>query len=284
MSQTIAAQLSAAIKKIATISETPRLEAELLLAQILNVSRVYLHTWPEREVNAAIVEKFSQNVTRRCQGEPLAYILGYKEFWSLELIVTPDTLIPRPETEMIVELVLEYLPKEETFSVVDLGTGSGAIALAIAKERPHWQVIAVDKFNEALQIAKLNANRHNIENVLFVQASWLQSFAAQKFHAIVSNPPYIAENDPHLSSSELKFEPQTALVAENQGFSAYQEIISQAPNCLMADGFLVLEHGKDQGKTVQELMRSHHFENIKQYYDLAGIDRVCSGKKQKLSL
>lgn len=277
MRHQIAEQLAHAIKKISAISETPRLEAELLLAHVLKVSRVYLHTWPEREINADSLSQFAEFIARRCRGEPLAYILEVKEFWSLELLVTPDTLIPRPETEMLVELILNYLPKEKVCKLVDLGTGSGAIALAIAKERPHWQIIATDRLSEPLQIAKLNAQRHHINNVLFVQASWLRGFAMQSFDAVVSNPPYIAENDAHLSSLELKYEPQTALVAANEGFAAYEEIIAQAPDYLLNDGFLLVEHGQRQGNKIQELMRNHHFKNIKQHYDLAGIDRVCSG-------
>jgi release factor glutamine methyltransferase len=247
---------------------------EILLAHVLKKTRTYLHTYPDYEINQQEINTFQQLLKRHIEGEPIAYILGHKAFWNLELIVTPDTLIPRPETELIIELILEKLPTNEEIIIADLGTGSGAIALALAKERPHWQLHATDQSVTALKIAQQNAEHLQISNVKFYQGNWCKALPSQKYHAIVSNPPYIAENDTHLNQAGMAFEPQTALVSGRDGLDAIRQIISQAPDYLLPKGLLVLEHGFDQAEAVRTLMQQFGYQQITSHRDLAGHERV----------
>lgn len=255
-------------------------ELELLLAKVLGVSRSYLYTHPINENTLTADQKNELNtyLQRREQGEPIAYILGAQGFWSLELEVNPHTLIPRPCTEILVELVLKYLPSEYPCQVIDLGTGSGAIALAIASECPDWQITASDKNPETLAVAKRNAERYKLTQVNFVLSDWFIQLPVKHFDAIISNPPYIKINDPHLTQGDLRFEPEQALVSGIDGLTALRKIIKESPKFLKPGGYLFLEHGFDQGEVVRNLMKEAGYTNIQQYRDLESHERVVVGK------
>jgi release factor glutamine methyltransferase len=268
--------LNHASKDLNAITATPRLDAELLLAHVLQKNRSYLHSHGDQELSSEIIAAFLELKQQRLTGKPIAYILKYKEFWSLNLEINEHVLIPRPETELLVELALNMLPANEYLKVADLGTGSGAIALAIAKERPNWLITAVDISNEALLIAQKNAHSLKLTNVQFILSNWCLNLSEYKFDAIISNPPYIAENDPHLQGS-IKFEPHLALVAKNNGIDAIDIIIKQAKSRLNSNGLLILEHGCEQGKAIETLLATNGYQHITQHQDLAGLDRALCG-------
>lgn len=258
-------------------SPTPRLDAELLLAQALGKSRGYLHTWPEREPEAPQLERFQAVLARRRTGEPVAYILGRQGFWSLDLDVASHTLIPRPDTELLVETALALLPATP-LQVLDLGTGTGAIALALACERPAWQVTGVDRVAEAVALAQGNGTRLQLANARFAESCWFSALAGQRFQLIVSNPPYIAAADPHLSQGDVRFEPSSALVAGIDGLDDIRVIIEQAPAHLLAGGWLLLEHGFDQAEAVRELLGQRGFAAVDSRRDLGGHQRISLGQ------
>lgn len=259
-----------------------RLEAEVLLAHVLNVDRCYLYTWPEQLVVADHQAKFHSLLTRRINGEPLAYLMGTKEFWSLPFIVTSDVLIPRPETEHLVEIVLKITAKRNgPLKLLDLGTGSGIIALTLAKERPTWEMIAVDKSPTALAVARQNAKNLAIQHVQFYQSDWFAIFSFPRvvFDMIVANPPYLTVEEFSLAASQLGYEPREALVAGNDGMQALKQIIESASSYLVAEGCLVLEHGFNQGSRVRNLLHSQGFTSIQTFKDWADLDRVTIGYK-----
>lgn len=271
---TIAEALAVAIQKISAVTDVPQLEAEVLLAQVLNVARTHLHAWPEKILDESQQKKFFDLVARREQGEPIAYLLGHKEFWSLDLLVTPDTLIPRPETELLIEKILA-LNLNDNSVIADLGTGSGAIALALAHEKPNWKIHATDVSAKALEIAKHNAERLKISNIFFHQGSWCDALPSEiKFDVIVSNPPYIAENDAHLTQGDLRFEPRSALVSAENGLKDISQIVFAAKNHLKSGGFLFIEHGSDQAKKVASILEKAGYTCIGSHRDLSQIDRV----------
>jgi len=277
MSQTIHNTLQHATAQL-TSSDSARLDAELLLAHMLQQPREYLHTWPELVLTPAQLDEFTTLIYKRRDGWPIAYLLGHQAFWSLDLRVTPATLIPRPDTELLVETALQLFPAQPPRTVIDLGTGSGAIALAIAKERPHWQVHAVDTSSGALDVARDNAQRNQITNVTFHHSHWFGSLPAElRADLIVSNPPYIADADPHLSQGDVRFEPVSALVAGADGLTAIREILAAAAQHLSPHGWLLLEHGYDQSAEVHSLFTGWHFQQIHQHTDLAGHIRVTAG-------
>lgn len=267
--------LAMAKHKLSPITDVPQLEADILLSHVLHVPRSYLHAWPERVIEKQQQESFFHLLNRRLQGEPIAYITSHKEFWSLDLIVTPDVLIPRPETELLVELVLEQIPAYAGMTrVADLGTGSGAIALSLAHERPYWEIHATDKSPAALQIAKYNVERLNLDRIIFHQGSWCAALPSIKFSVIVSNPPYIAPGDHHLTQGDVRFEPISALVSPEQGLQDIQQIIHQAKDYLILGGMLLLEHGFDQAEKVVNIFQKEGYTDINIKQDLAGMNRV----------
>jgi len=259
-------------------SPTARLDVELLLAAALGKPRSFLHTWPERIVSSEAALKFASYLQRRQTGEPVAYILGQQGFWKLDLEVAPHTLIPRPETEMLVEAALELVPAFAESRVLDLGTGTGAIALALASERPVWQVTAVDRVLEAVALAERNRQRLQLNNAKVLSSHWFDSVEGKRFDLIISNPPYIAAEDPHLVTGDVRFEPNSALVAGADGLDDLRLIIDQAPAHLNPEGWLLLEHGYDQGAAVRDLLSSHGFEKIQTRRDLGDHERITFGR------
>jgi release factor glutamine methyltransferase len=270
--------LADAARRLAEISQTPRLDAEVLLAAVVERPRSYLHAWPERAPEPVQTARFMAWLERRLSGEPVAYILGRWEFWSLDLEVTPDTLIPRPETELLVELALRRLPADRLLAIADLGTGSGAMALALAVERPLARIVATDQSAAALTVARRNAQRLKIRNVEFRQGDWCAPLRDERFDLIVANPPYVAAADPRWRSGELRFEPPAALVSGADGLDAVRTIIAQAPSVLKPGGWLLLEHGYDQGEAVPALLRERGFGAVDDHRDAAGISRTSSGR------
>lgn len=273
---TIDSLLAAATEQLSH-SDSPRLDAELLLCAVLGESRSYLFTWPERSLSDEQQQQFAALLARRTAGEPVAHILGERGFWTLDLKVTAATLIPRPETELLVEATLERLPKGGA-RVVDLGTGSGAIALAIGSECPACEVVGVERSEAALAVAQENARRNAISNVRFLQGSWYEPLAGQRFEVIVANPPYICDDDPHLAEGDVRFEPITALASGADGLDDIRLIIAGAPDHLVPGGWLLLEHGYDQGPAVAALLRGAGFTAVEVLRDLQGHDRVALGQ------
>lgn len=254
-----------------------RLEAELLLCMASGVSRAALFAHPEQTFSRAIEAEYARLLERRADGEPMAYILGQREFWSLNLRVTPAVLIPRPETELLVEAALERIPSNTPLRIADLGTGSGAVALAIAHERPNCQVQASDLSASALQVATENAERLGLENVCFREGSWLEPLDGL-FDVIASNPPYIAGGDSHLDTGDLRFEPRTALEAGPDGLEAIRAIVPQAVTNLTEKGWLMFEHGHEQGTQCRRLLTEAGFERVETKLDLQGLERITLGR------
>lgn len=253
-------------------------EAEMLLAQALQQSRAWLVAHDRDALEPEPRARFSALLARRRAGEPVAHILGQRGFWSLDLAVTADTLIPRPETERLVELALERLPFAQSSEVLDLGTGTGAIALAIASERPDAAITAVDADARALAVAGKNAARLGLGRIRFLRSDWFSAVAGERFRLIVANPPYLAEDDPHLATGDLRHEPRLALVSGPDGLDAIRRIVGQAPGHLAPGGWLLLEHGMDQGGAVRELLRTAGFTLVSTATDIEGRDRVTLGQ------
>jgi len=257
-----------------------RLDAELLLAHVLGVSRARLYAWPEHEPEPMQREAFDRLVAARERGEPIAYLTGRREFWSLDLAVTPDVLIPRHETELLVELALDRIARDRDVRVADLGTGSGAIALALARERPLARVTATDASAAALDVARRNAARLGIGNVAFAVGDWYAALGDARFDLIVSNPPYIAAGDAHLAQGDLRFEPAAALASGADGLDAIRRIVADAPEHLADGGALLLEHGFDQSLRVRALLDAAGFQNVTSVSDNGGHERVTLGTKR----
>ncbi len=261
------------------VSDSWKLDTELLLAHCLGRSREYLFSWPTRTLSTGQLETFRGYLGRRAQGEPVAYLLGTRQFWDIELRVDSRVLIPRPETELLVERALELGSQSgvDAMHVADLGTGSGAIAIALAKANPAWQVTAVELSDVALAVAASNAALLNVHNIEFKLGSWCDELAEGEFDIILANPPYVAEGDQHLTQGDIPFEPSMALIADRQGLGALEKIIDQCRRCLKKDAWLLLEHGFDQQAWLQTHLLEKGFKNICGYKDYAGIDRmICA--------
>ena len=257
-----------------------RIEARLLLGHALQKPQAWLYAHGDEALSADVIRLFDALVSARAQGQPVAYLTGCRNFWSLALKVTTATLIPRPETERLVELALERLPTGAASRIADLGTGSGAIALAIASERPSARVIATDASPAALEVARANAAAHALANVEFRHGSWFEPLQDQFFDLIASNPPYVADGDPHLAQGDLRFEPAAALASGNDGLDAVREIIAATPRHLHDGGWLLLEHGWNQGPAIRELMQQAGFIDIETALDLEHRERVTMGRKR----
>ncbi len=253
-------------------------DARALLAHALERPPVWLFAHGDEPIDAVAHQRFEALLTRRIAGEPVAYLTGRRGFWAFDLMVSPHTLIPRPETELLVELALERAPPDTALRMADLGTGSGAIALALAHERPRAQVIAVDVSEGALAVARANARALDLANVEFRQGDWLAPLAGERFHLIAGNPPYIADADPHLREGDLRFEPARALSSGPDGLEAIGIIVREAPAHLHPGGWLLLEHGWAQGEAVRALLRASDFEEVQTHFDLEERDRVSSGR------
>lgn len=271
------AGLLARSNELSDISDSPRLDTELLLCHVLGKPRTYLYTWPEHRLLPDEIAGFDALFTRRAQGEPIAYLIGRREFWSLSLKVSGATLIPRPETELLVALALA-LPLGDAALVADLGTGTGAVALALASERPLWQISAVDVFPGAVALAECNRRELGFDNVRIFQSDWFSALAGSRFDLVVSNPPYVDEADTHLQQGDVRFEPASALVAPDSGFGDLALIIQNAGEHLNAGGWLLLEHGWQQGDMVRQLMKQAGFLAVTTHLDLAGRERVTVGR------
>jgi release factor glutamine methyltransferase len=258
-----------------------RLDAEALLCHLLQRDRSYLRAWPERELEDDLLEQFNALVARRQQGEPLAYLIGWREFWSLKLKVSPATLIPRPETELLVEQALQRIPHDAKWRIADLGTGTGAIALAIASERPGCRIVATDFSLDALAVARENATRLSLKNIEFRHGSWCEPLCNEQYEMIVSNPPYIDCDDNHLQRDGLPFEPQSALTPGSDGLAALRLIINQAKQHLATPGWLLLEHGYDQGTAVRELLQQADYHEVATLRDLGNQERLSLGRINK---
>lgn len=258
-------------------SPSPRIDASVLLCHVLDKPSSYLYTWSDNALTEDEEAAFNTLLARRKAGEPVAYIIGYRDFWSLRLNVEPSTLIPRPDTERLVELALERLPQGEG-RVLDLGTGTGAIALAIASERKDITVTGVDLRAEAVALAAKNGLENGINNAQFMQSSWFSNVPAQRFSMIVSNPPYIDPEDPHLSQGDVRFEPKSALVADDHGLADIRTICQKSPEYLIDGGWLLIEHGYDQGEAVRTLFSGAGFIDVETQHDYAGLDRVTLGR------
>ena len=254
-------------------------EAELLLAGVLNRARTYGRAFPERTLSIEQQQRFQHWVGQRAGGTPLAYLLGEREFWSLPIQVTVDTLIPRPETELLVELALRLAPARRACRVADLGTGSGAIAVALARERSGWHILATDRLTRTLAVARRNRDNLGVGNVALVAGDWCAPLGSRQFDLIISNPPYIAEGDPCLRLDGVSREPRTALIAGPDGLDAIRRLTAECGRCLSPGGWLLLEHGSDQGEPVRSLLHRHGWCEVAQYEDLAGLPRATSARR-----
>nr|WP_324258489.1 peptide chain release factor N(5)-glutamine methyltransferase [Cellvibrio fontiphilus] len=268
--------------ELESISDSARLDIELILCHVLQKNRTYLFTWPDKKLSAEQEAIFLQLFNRRKSGEPIAHIIGQREFWSLPLAVNNSTLIPRPDTELLVETLLELFAQDSPQQMrqcLDLGTGSGAIVLAIASEKPHWKLLGVDFSADAVALARHNCEQLGFKQVTIEQSNWFTQIPPQKFDVIVSNPPYIDPQDPHLEQGDVRFEPRSALVAENSGLADIELILQQSWNYLHECAWLLLEHGFDQAQAVRNLFFQQGFVQVETRRDLGGNERITLGRK-----
>jgi release factor glutamine methyltransferase len=279
MASEVSQLIAEGIARLQRVADDPRREAEILLGAALGKTRAWLLAHPdERILDCDATDRYEAYVTRRAHGEPVAYVLGEKEFWSLPLAVTPDVLIPRAETELLVELALARLPRDRGLRVLDLATGSGAIALAIAHERPRATVVGSDVNEAAIDVARRNGMSFRLGNVEFVVGHWFEPVTGQRFDLIVSNPPYIAEGDERVEPGVSRFEPHGALYAGSDGLVALREISAAADQHLAAGGWLLVEHGDRQGPAVRALLVAAGLAEVSTHRDLAGLERCTVGR------
>lgn len=275
--RTIESLLTEAAESLAAISESPRLDAEVLLCHCLQKPRSYLRAWPEKTPEAQQLADYRHCIEKRRQGLPVAYITGRREFWSRDFLVSPEVLIPRPDTELLIELCLELMPYDKPCKLIDLGTGSGIIAVTLATERPLTEVVACDRSAAALATARRNAEHHRSDNIRFIQSNWFEAINETDFDLVVSNPPYIAADDPHLQQGDVRHEPDSALIASEQGLRDIRQLAEQAKHHLKAAGHLLIEHGYNQQHAVQAIFRANRYQQVTTHTDLGGNPRVTSG-------
>jgi len=274
----IQSALAEAVEILAAVSDSALLDAEVLLCLVLSKPRSYIRAWPDRQLQPGQLAAFKVLLEQRRKGIPVAYITGNREFWSRDFQVTPDVLIPRPDTELLIELSLDLIPVDKPAKIIDLGSGSGIIAITLAAERPHAQISATDFSLAALQVARHNADKHHIRNIQFYHSDWFADVPKTKFNLIISNPPYIAEDDVHLQQGDVRFEPQTALRSAEQGLRDIRIITDTARGYLAPCGHLLIEHGYDQQQQVQALFKNFHYDKVQTYTDLSGQPRVTYGQ------
>jgi release factor glutamine methyltransferase len=274
---TVEALLAQGIRRLQAAAASPNLDAELLLAHALAMTRTQIKTHPETAPSAERARRYIELIERRAAGEPVAYILGYRDFWTLRLAVSPAVLVPRPETELMVERALALGP-EKGGRIVDLGTGSGAIALAVASERPEWMVTATDLSEEALATARANAAALGLARVEFVAGKWFEPLGGRRFDLVLSNPPYIADADPVLLGAALEHEPRIALTPGPDAMACLRTIVHSAPQYLERRGWLLLEHGSDQAAAVARELVVRGFGHVRSHRDLAGHERMTEAQ------
>lgn len=258
-------------------SPTATLDAQVLLSHILQCDTAYLFTWPEKDLDERQQAAYRQLVEKRLQGSPVAHLTGQREFWSLSFDVDDSTLIPRPETETLVEYILQHFSNDRALNMLDAGTGTGAIAIAIASERPGWQIVACDISEQALKLAGSNCDKHHTNNVSLLRSNWFENLSKHEFDIIVSNPPYIASDDPHLQQGDVRFEPQSALTAGETGMDDIELLCCEAKKHLKNNGWLIVEHGYNQQQPVAECFSKNGYTDIEQHRDLAGHIRMTAG-------
>lgn len=275
--ETIAEALRSAAARLASLTETPRLDAEVLLMHVLGRDRTYLHAWPEHILGPEQADRYRSLIDGRAEGRPVAYLTGEREFWSRPFAVRPGVLIPRPETELLIELALAFIPTNAPADILDLGTGSGVIAVTLAAERPLARVVATDLSPEALAVARENAHRHGVARIRFGQGDWFDAVPdGVRFDLIAGNPPYIAERDPHLQQGDVRFEPLLALASGPAGLDALTSIAQDARARLKPGGRLLLEHGYDQAEALAALLAGLGYADIVHHFDLQGHRRTTS--------
>ncbi|WP_119328426.1 peptide chain release factor N(5)-glutamine methyltransferase [Cysteiniphilum halobium] len=276
--KTIQDILSIYSKQLESTSNSARIDIERLLCHVLKVSTSYLYTWSENSLTENEFQQFSELFARRLKGEPVAYLTGKQGFWDLEFLVDKHTLIPRADTEVLIETILNKFTQHNKLQVLDLGTGSGAIALSLAHAQPDWQVTAIDYCEKALKVAIYNKDHYQLNNVKLLQGNWYQPLTDEQFDIIVSNPPYIDQSDPALCAHVHQYEPTTALIAKNNGLADIEHIICHGKAHLKENGFMIIEHGFQQAQSVHDIFSTYDYKNIQHYHDLNGHIRATSAK------
>jgi release factor glutamine methyltransferase len=261
-------------------SPTHALDAQVLLSHVLECNTAHLIAWPEKDLSEQQEIRYLQLIQQRQQGLPVAHLTGQREFWSLDFDVNNSTLIPRPETETLVEYILTKFGQNKQFALLDMGTGTGAIAIAIASEKSEWKIVASDIFEQALKLATSNSQKHGTDNVTFLQSDWFKNISMTDFDIIVSNPPYIAADDPHLQQGDVRFEPQSALSSGKTGMDDIEHLCAHAKNHLKNNGWLIVEHGYNQEQLVSDSFAENGFTQIEQVRDLSGHTRMTAGKRK----
>lgn len=271
--------LQQASKDLSETSPSAMLDAQVLLTHVLQCNSAHLAAWPEKALSDDQYADYLRLVKQRRQGTPVAHLTGSREFWSLDFSVDNSTLIPRPETETLVEYLLDNFASRENLKLLDMGTGTGAIAISIAKEKPDWEIVASDISEQALKLARQNSSHHDTDNVSLIQSDWFENIGQKNFDIIISNPPYIASDDPHLTLGDVRFEPESALSSGATGMDDIELICSHAKEYLLKNGWLIVEHGYNQKQQVADCFSRNGFTEITQQQDLSGHTRMTAGKK-----
>ena len=271
--------LQQASKDLSESSPSAMLDAQVLLTHVLQCNSAHLAAWPEKALSDDQYADYLRLVKQRRQGTPVAHLTGSREFWSLDFSVDNSTLIPRPETETLVEYLLDNFASRENLKLLDMGTGTGAIAISIAKEKPDWEIVASDISEQALKLARQNSSHHDTDNVSLIQSDWFENIGQKNFDIIISNPPYIASDDPHLTLGDVRFEPESALSSGATGMDDIEHICSHAKEYLLKNGWLIVEHGYNQKQQVADCFSRNGFTEITQQQDLSGHTRMTAGKK-----